>query len=182
MMKLKLPWFAGSLRSAQLFPMVALKVFRAGGTPSGNLLFIGRKTGQPQSDFFANWVCSHATERLPLPLQPFLRAFRKYSKYPLQLGTSDFARSNAAGQASIPIIMPWCMGLRPLHATGRMPSATDPHFLEQLLRIAPGTPLYDMYAIARPEAALLRPPSRGIQRIGRIVAASRPEPSGGPRR
>ena len=39
---------AGSLRQANLFPCAAFKVPRS-GAPSGNLLFMGRKTGQARS-------------------------------------------------------------------------------------------------------------------------------------
>lgn len=41
-------------QESQLFPCAALKSFRGGGVPSGNLLFAGRKVGQPERDFFSH--------------------------------------------------------------------------------------------------------------------------------
>lgn len=43
------------LREAKLFPFVALKLFRGSAAPTGNVLFAGCKTGQPESNFFAHW-------------------------------------------------------------------------------------------------------------------------------
>jgi hypothetical protein len=76
-----LPWFAGSLRKAVLFPYVAIKCFRdegSGHSHSGNLLFAGRKTGQQTTDFFAHCVASHMTETIAWPLRFVLNRFRRY--------------------------------------------------------------------------------------------------------
>eukprot|EP00593_Proboscia_inermis_P014733 CAMPEP_0171298656 /NCGR_PEP_ID=MMETSP0816-20121228/7441_1 /TAXON_ID=420281 /ORGANISM="Proboscia inermis, Strain CCAP1064/1" /LENGTH=285 /DNA_ID=CAMNT_0011773867 /DNA_START=77 /DNA_END=934 /DNA_ORIENTATION=- len=87
----------GKLKKAKLFPMVAIKCFRQ-NIRSGNLLFAGRKIGQPSLDFFRHCLCTQMTERVPLPLKPFIQKFYSYSVNPLSLGVSDFCSSNEKGE------------------------------------------------------------------------------------
>jgi len=60
----------GSVSKSKLFPCGAFKAFRGVGIHSGNLLFAGRKTGQPEEEFFAHALCTHATEKVAVPLSP----------------------------------------------------------------------------------------------------------------
>ena len=46
------------LRRANLFPCCAIKSFRGNGVPSGNLLFMGSKVGQPEMNYFEHCQCT----------------------------------------------------------------------------------------------------------------------------
>ncbi|KAL1530511.1 hypothetical protein AB1Y20_001412 [Prymnesium parvum] len=153
---------AGSLRDAVLFPCVALKIPRT-GAPSGNLLFLGRKTGQPSPNFFASCVATCATEKCSAVVKPVLNSFRRFSKYPCHLGLSDFAkasvdeRSATEGSARFP----WALVLRPneeaqnlASSAGEVQGDAPAHFLAQLDVIPAGTTLYDVFAVTSPEGAL----------------------------
>ena len=65
--RMMLRTLGSKLREAQIFPCVALKVFRGAGSPSGNLLFGGCKTGQAELNFFAHW-CANASHPPPFPI------------------------------------------------------------------------------------------------------------------
>ena len=58
-----LPAFAGKISQSKVFPCVALKLFR-GNSPSANLVFGGKKTGQPEWNFFEHSVCTNLTEKV----------------------------------------------------------------------------------------------------------------------
>ena len=112
--------FGGSIDAA-LFPCVALKFFRQGAS-SGNLLFAGKKTGQPEDFFFAHSVCNHLTEKTAFLLQWILGLFKKYSAFPTQLGCSDFAKVKENGEIESQVKFPWCLNLRPLLKESDFPS------------------------------------------------------------
>lgn len=76
------------LRTAQLFPCAALKLFRT-GRPSGNLLCAGSKLGQRERNFFRHAVCTSMTEQMPRAVRPLVQKFWEYSDFPLSLGVSD---------------------------------------------------------------------------------------------
>ena len=80
------------IRTAQLFPCSALKVFPNESSTSRNVLFGGSKVGQRETDFFAHCQCTSMTERMPSAVKPFVRKFWEYSKWPLSLGISDFCK------------------------------------------------------------------------------------------
>eukprot|EP00808_Paulinella_micropora_P000971 g79671.t1 len=147
-------WLTGSLAEANLFPCVAIKCLRGAGVPSGNLLFLGRKTGQPEHDFFAHSLSTHATERLSLPLLPILRAFKRYSRYPLQTGLSDLAAWTQLGEPVQQAVFPWCLGLRPIRNLPGLHSLPGPdpadNFVAQLLQLPAGRPLFDVLALDLP--------------------------------
>jgi predicted lipoprotein with Yx(FWY)xxD motif len=85
-----LPLFIGNISKSKIFPCAALKLFRSDHT-SANLLFAGKKTGQQDNLFFRNDVSTNITEKCPIYLSWVMKLFRKYSKYPTQLGISEFA-------------------------------------------------------------------------------------------
>jgi hypothetical protein len=188
----------GKLRRARLFPCVALKAFRGDSRHSGNLLFGGCKTGQPEDDFFAHCVCTQLTERVALPLRPGLSKFRQYSAFPLSLGVSDFCSYAEDGSSALAseagARFPFCLVLRPIraasdprisadagaavHATERPPvseRAAFDGFIDALLAVPEGTRLYDVFACPDPSA--VSDPSR-LEKIGRIVTTSAMRESG----
>jgi len=63
----------GKLADAKLFPTAALKAFRGKGVRSGNLLFSGAKTGQPETDFFAHCLCTQVSEKVSRSLKPIIK-------------------------------------------------------------------------------------------------------------
>jgi hypothetical protein len=81
----------GTISKSRIFPQVAIKVFRSGQN-SANLLFGSKKIGQEELTFFQKALSTSLSEKSPIYLSWVLRIFRKYSKYPMQLGLSDFAK------------------------------------------------------------------------------------------
>ena len=160
---------------------------RANG-PSGNLLFAGAKTGQAERDFFAHGLCTQLTRKVPTAAQPALRAFEKYSKYPLALGLSEFASLDedgcdlSGGCEELGATFPWALHLHPRVASPPLPDgAPNTAFVDALLAtIAPETVLYDVYAAASPDAVSGK--DARVERIGRVVATSVaiPSPAGSP--
>ena len=116
----------GKAKHSKLFPLVAIKCMRANG-PSGNLLFAGAKTGQAERDFFAHGLCTQLTRKVPTAAQPALRAFEKYSKYPLALGLSEFASLDedgcdlSGGCEELGATFPWALHLHPRVASPPLP-------------------------------------------------------------
>lgn len=173
----------GKAKHSKLFPCVAIKILRAQG-PSGNLLFAGAKTGQAERDFFAHGLCTQLTRKVPTAAQPALRAFEKYSKYPLALGLSEFAALDEDGchlaggcGEELEATFPWCLHLHPLVQSPPLPEgAPNTAFVDALLAtIASETPLYDIYAAASP--ADVAGADARVHRIGRVVATSVAIPS-----
>ena len=113
--------------------------------PSGNLLFAGAKTGQAERDFFAHGLCTQLTRKVPTAAQPALRAFEKYSKYPLALGLSEFAALDedgcdlSGGCEQLGATFPWALHLHPRVASPPLPDgAPNTAFVDALLAtIAP---------------------------------------------
>jgi hypothetical protein len=177
----------GKAKHSKLFPLVAIKCMRANG-PSGNLLFAGAKTGQAERDFFAHGLCTQLTRKVPTAAQPALRAFEKYSKYPLALGLSEFATLDedgcdlSGGCEELGATFPWALHLHPRVATPPLPDgAPNTAFVDALLAtVAPETVLYDVYAAASPDAVSGK--DVRVERIGRVVATSVaiPSPAGSP--
>lgn len=176
----------GSVADASLFPCVGLKFLRTGAA-SGNLLFGGKKTGQSETDFFAHAVCTHLTEKISFVLSWILGVFRQYSSFPLQLGLSAFAQRGEDGSelSATDLKFPWCISLAPTAAakatagggtTASAPTeasgSTDAHalYMQQLLSIAEGTHIYDIFAIRTPMS--ITGENGGIELIGRLVTAS----------
>lgn len=157
----------GTLGKAVVFPFVALKVFRAGGRGSGNLLFGGRKTGQEEISFFANVQCSHFTERSSMVMWPYIRTFKKMSDFPGQSGLSDFASMGQDGKELDTPAFPWCLVIK---ALVEAKPDEDRHFFHQLDEIEPGTQMYRILACATPEDAKKKAP---LTEIGRIVTVSK---------
>ena len=177
----------GKAKHSKLFPLVAIKCMRAHG-PSGNLLFAGAKTGQAERDFFAHGLCTQLTRKVPTAAQPALRAFEKYSKYPLALGLSEFASLDedgcdlSGGCEELGATFPWALHLHPRVASPPLPDgAPNTAFVDALLAtVAPETVLYDVYAAASPDAVSGK--DARVERIGRVVATSVaiPSPAGSP--
>lgn len=159
----------GKLRDAKLFPCVAVKGFRGGGAPSGNLLFAGAKTGHPETDFFAHGVCTQLTHKVPAGFKPLLKVFQKYSAHPMALGLSEWASSDERGRRVTAPTFPWCLALSPTTTLPALPPGVrHDAFLDTLLTIPQGTALYDAYAIASPKDAA----TPNIERVGRLVTTS----------
>jgi len=172
-LSMPLLWAMGKkLKNAVLFPTVAIKVFREGDRPSGNLLFMGSKVGQREESFFAHGVATKCTEKINMVLRPIMSQFRYYSKYPLSSGISNFAAVDVGKPR-----FPWALCLVPRLPSGGVSSATPdefrngtmPAFLKELLSVKPGTVLYDIFACPSPAAA---PITEMIERIGYITTLS----------
>jgi len=166
------------LQNAKLFPTAAVKVFRGGGSHSGNLLLLGCKVGQPEEDYFAHCLSTQATEKMPKMLKPFVKKFWTYSDHPLSLGTSDFCGKSVDG---IPvkndsINFPYIVVFKPIYR-GITPSAENDgnnfnsfdRFLDDVHSIPEGSHLFDIFAAPDPKS--VADPSK-LQRIGRIVSTS----------
>jgi len=158
------------LRTAQLFPVSALKVFTT--ESSRNLLFGGSKLGQRETDYFAHCQSTTMTERMPRPVKPFVRKFWQYSDYPLSLGISDFCRT---AQGVTDAAFPFCVTLKPVldkalldsNATAEKDSFDA--FVDETLAVPVGTALFDLYTCPKPAA--VADPSK-LERIGRIRTTS----------
>ena len=183
-----LPAFSGQIAQSKLFPCAAIKLPR-GGRASGNLLFGGKKTGQPEPNFFARAQCTHMTEKVNFFLRPVLERFRRYSAYPTQLGLSDFASfaQDGAPEESGAVEFPWCLVLMPsaaVRSIGQAVCDEEPdallnaqHFLRQIMRVPEGTDLYDVYACPDPDAAMAHadsPRREGNRRRSEIADARMP--------
>ena len=125
---------------------------------------------------------------MPTAAQPALRAFEKYSKYPLALGLSEFATLDedgcdlSGGCEELGATFPWALHLHPRVASPPLPDgAPNTAFVDALLAtVAPETVLYDVYAAASPDAVSGK--DARVERIGRVVATSVaiPSPAGSP--
>jgi len=178
----------GDLGRASLFPCLAFKAVRAGGaSASGNLLFGGRKVGQAASDFFASPLSTVMTEKVPSIVKSIFDAFRQYSAHPTHIGLSDFAAVRADGEVEPQLAFPWALLLRPTAAAREASAgalveggggAGEPPFLRQLEALPPGTPLYELFAVPSPAAALGEAEAGAaggpepLERIGTLVATS----------
>ena len=78
------------LSNVGLVPAVALKFLRD-DFHSGNLVFMGKKTGQSEPDFFRYAMANHATEKVMWSVRAGINHFKNYSVYPTKTGLSDFA-------------------------------------------------------------------------------------------
>jgi len=172
----------GKLSEAKLFPTAALKAFRGNGVRSGNLLFSGAKTGQPETDFFAHGLCTQVSERVARSLKPLIRKFYDYSDNPLSLGVSDFCShgqyGNTAPLTSCPdeIQFPYIVLLYPVYKAEKATNnnsaeSKEPFdlFLSDLLCIPKGSTLYSIFACPNPSSVL---DATKLQRIGKIVSTS----------
>jgi hypothetical protein len=125
---------------------------------------------------------------VPTAAQPALRAFEKYSKYPLALGLSEFASLDedgcdlSGGCDELGATFPWALHLHPRVRSPPLPDgAPNTAFVDALLAtVAPETVLYDVYAAASPDAVSGK--DARVERIGRVVATSVaiPSPAGSP--
>lgn len=155
-----LPYGCGTLRQMKLLPCVSLKLFRD-RSPTGNIMFMGRKTGQPSEDFWEHCVCSHLTTTMSAFLRILCGAhLTRYTSYPMQLGLSHLATHKQDGSEVEHPSFPWAMCLQPLLPRGGT-------FPSQFTNISVGTPIYDIFAMAGPSSE-----GRRVGRIGRIVATS----------
>jgi hypothetical protein len=178
--------FGPKLGHAKLFPAVAMKFFRPGTLDSGNVLFLGSKTGQLENDFFSHCVSTQLTSRMTPTLKPILRIFKRYSDHPLALGLSDFCCHSLPGEVSKEEVnFPFCLTLQPcvdkfrnnrststsdgITAGKLSPKEAHDTFLDDLRSIPPQATIYDVYASPDPKS--VADPSK-LQRIGRIVTTS----------
>lgn len=163
------------LVNAKIFPGVAIKMFRGNGIESGNMLFLGCKVGQESEDFFAHCVSTQVTSQMPLTLKPILQVFKRYSKQPLLLGTSNLCAYDTEGNSmNTDFNFPFCLTLRPRYSCQAEIQACPHHrttgsFLDDLQKIPPGTVLYDLFA--SPDPLSVADGSK-LQRIGQIVSTS----------
>jgi hypothetical protein len=144
------------------------------------------------------------TEKMPSIALPFLRKFTRYSKYPLSLGVSDFAKYDQEGNEREAHNFPFAVTLKPVlerqdgrgaklsksnnassssstNTASRTTSTTNGRnfstfdsFIDEVTTIPIGTTLYDIFASPDPDS--VGDPWR-IQRIGRIVTTSEMIPS-----
>eukprot|EP00555_Chaetoceros_dichaeta_P005640 CAMPEP_0198260020 /NCGR_PEP_ID=MMETSP1447-20131203/9066_1 /TAXON_ID=420782 /ORGANISM="Chaetoceros dichaeta, Strain CCMP1751" /LENGTH=417 /DNA_ID=CAMNT_0043947563 /DNA_START=75 /DNA_END=1328 /DNA_ORIENTATION=- len=174
----------GKLADAKLFPTAALKAFRGKGVRSGNLLFSGAKTGQPETDFFAHCLCTQVSEKVSRSLKPIIKKFYDYSENPLSLGVSDFCSykqdgniTSSASDTEREIQFPYIVLLHPVYNFAK--NSTEENeaeldipfdsFLNDLLSIPNGSTLYNIFACPNPSSVL---DATKLQRIGKIVSTS----------
>ena len=96
-------WFSSWLQPQPmlgLIPCVALKIFpaapnqRAGCPPSAesaNIIFMGKKTGQFEADYFRYGISNHVTEKVGFWLKPLILGARNFTAYPCMMGLSHVA-------------------------------------------------------------------------------------------
>mmetsp|Transcript_9638 Transcript_9638/g.9434 ORF Transcript_9638/g.9434 Transcript_9638/m.9434 type:complete len:343 (-) Transcript_9638:506-1534(-) len=163
-----LPSFMGKISKSKIFPQVAIKVFRSGQN-SANLLFGSKKIGQEENNFFEKALSTSLSEKSPIYLSWVLNIFRKYSKYPMQLGISDFAKITSDGneEDDSEINFPWILVLVP---SPESVYVNDLSF-EKLESIPVGSILYDIFGCNSPSAAL-EPSGSGFQKLGRVITTS----------
>lgn len=183
------------LRTAQLFPCVALKLFRGNGADSANLLLAGSKVGQRERNFFAHPVCTSMTEQMPRAMRPLVQKFWEYSDYPLSLGvsnvcttTTETKNANSAttekSDETDSVVFPFAVILHP-RVTNYSNSGEDAgesvnnnnnnddaihDFLRNTTQqITPDTILYDVFCCPAPHDV---PHADRLQRIGIVRATS----------
>ncbi len=171
--------FGEKLASAKIFPGVAIKMFRS-RQHSGNVLFLGSKVGQPETDFFSHCLCTQITSRMPVALKPILQTFRRYSQHPMALGLSDLCMYDKYGDVAADLNFPFCLTLHPhvrskgsldqdLTVNDMSEAAMVDRFLDDIQQIPEGTVLYDVFASPDPKSVAC--PNQ-LQRIGKIVSTS----------
>ena len=175
-------FFGESLDQGQCAPAIALKFFRGGQAPSGNLLLVGQPSidkdgglGQCLCSQSAQVGCDGADSN------PLLS---RHSAWPHATGLSAFAalgqdgRQTRGGLNGEVVECPWALILQPVShmppapAGRRFPGgqAALAQALQRMLQTQPGTTLYEVYACPSPGAAF---ESGWLQLIGRIVSASK---------
>lgn len=167
-----------------LAPALALKFFRGGEAPSGNLLFVGQApVASKAQGLLGQCLCSQSAQVGSSGIgsgSPQASSLSRHSAWPNAMGLSGFASlgqdgREARGSVDGDVVeSPWALVLRPL--PGSLPPA-DPGSkeLSRLMKIPPGTALYEVFACPSPGAAF---EAGWIQPLGRIVTASKftPEP------
>lgn len=161
-----LPSFMGKIAKSKIFPQVAIKVFRSGQN-SANLLFGSKKIGQEESEFFQKAVSTSLSEKSPMYLSWVMSIFRKYSKYPMQLGISDFAKITSDGNEEDDVKFPWILTLVPSPESVYVNSLS----FDKLESIPVGSVLYDIFGCSSPLAAL-DSSGAGFQKLGRVITTS----------
>ncbi|CAK9014292.1 unnamed protein product [Durusdinium trenchii] len=171
--------FGESLDHGPCAPAMALKFFRGGQAPSGNLLLVGQPSSI-EKDGVGQCLCSQSAQVGcdGADSNPLLS---RHSVWPHATGLSAFAalgqdgRETRGGLNGEVVECPWALILQPV---GHMPEAPKPRSsrsgpappLQQMLQTPPGTVLYEVYACPSPGAAF---ESGWLQLIGRIISASK---------
>jgi hypothetical protein len=158
--------------SPALFPCCAVK-FPREGVQSGNLLFAGKKTGQEGDFFFEKSVCTLLTEKVSWSFRWILNIFRAYSRYPTELGVSDFTRFGEDGVEAVENRFPFAIALKSNLKVEDFERTEGSMFVDDLIQIPGGTVVYGVYCV--------RDPTRmeEVQRIGEIRTESAVVLSGG---
>ena len=125
-----------------------------------------------------------------------IKSLKPYTNYPTMIGLSDVAsadreglRDGVAPEAAEEPRFPWMLVLRPTAQAQRVPAAPNgvrgpAAFREQLRLLAPGTPIYDVFAATSPDGAPTPPPigtgasSRTVRRTACFRAALPARPPG----
>eukprot|EP00931_Biecheleriopsis_adriatica_P104636 TRINITY_DN79284_c0_g1_i1.p1 TRINITY_DN79284_c0_g1~~TRINITY_DN79284_c0_g1_i1.p1 ORF type:complete len:615 (-),score=95.89 TRINITY_DN79284_c0_g1_i1:21-1865(-) len=161
---------------------LALKFFRGGEAPSGNLLLVGQASSIPREDgVLGQCLCSQSAQvGCDGPAgSAQASGLTRHSAWPHATGLSAFAtlgqdgRETRGGLEGDVVECPWALVLKPL--SGNLPPASTDSGelcrpLARILQMAPGTTLYEVFACPSPGAAF---EAGWVQLIGRIVTASK---------
>lgn len=173
--------FGESLDHGQCAPAIALKFFRGGQAPSGNLLLVGQPSIEKDGGL-GQCLCSQSAQVGYDGDNPHLS---RHSAWPHATGLSAFAalgqdgRETRGGLNGEVVECPWALILQPvsnapLAAAPRRSSFSGAESvapaLQRMLKLPPGTILYEVYACPSPGAAF---ESGWLQLIGRIISASK---------
>lgn len=173
-------------------PALALKFFRGGQAPSGNLLLVGQPSAITKEDGeIEQCLCSQSAQVGCDATAESVQASQlsRHSAWPFSTGLSAFAalgqdgRETRGGLNGEVVDCPWVLIMRPVFGNMTMvrnpwePDVPDlPKSLQHMLHLPAGTTLYEVYACPSPGAAF---ESGWLQLIGRIISASKfiPEPA-----
>jgi len=136
-----------------LLPMIALKLFRDGSSPSANVVLARQKSGQKESNFLAHAVSNHFTENVALPFKAVLEVFKRYSSFPTFTGLADLATTGQDGQEEESPIAPYAMILlAPDRLRNRKVDASA-QLIDQFRTFVAGDLLFEIYAVPEPVSA-----------------------------
>lgn len=171
-----LPEFLRSedVESAAMTPCLAVKFFRGGNVPSGNLLCVGQPAFEEQS-VLSQCLCSEVAEVQGDDGNGTPRKVCGGSLWLCSFGLSAFAEFSQDGKPATSkgghVAFPWALILKPSVHTLPPPTGTDAasRALSRMLALPAGTALYEVFACPSPGSAF---EAGWLQPIGRLVTAS----------
>lgn len=137
-----------------LTPGMSLKFLRD-GLPSANLLAMYGVNGFPSWNFFFKDFSNHIPNANGIPLKLLSCKFAQATKYITEIGMKDMAQFDEKGReiAEDEANFPWKLIFRPTAEAKKLfPDNFESEYTDQLKRIPIGTVIYDVLAVANPDA------------------------------